>query len=68
MEVSSQIYPRGKSPLYPLDRLDGSQSLSGRGGKEKISLLLLEIESQSSSPFLISNELPVTNLFLRNKQ
>jgi hypothetical protein len=30
------IYPRGKSPQYPLDRrLGGPQSLSGRGGEEK---------------------------------
>jgi hypothetical protein len=31
------LYPRGKSPRYPLDRrLDGPQSRSGRFGEEKI--------------------------------
>jgi hypothetical protein len=41
MEVSDsfmpqQLYPRGKSPQYPLDRkLSGPQSQSGHGGKEK---------------------------------
>jgi hypothetical protein len=31
------LYPRGKSPRYPLDRrLDGPQSRSGRRGEEKI--------------------------------
>jgi hypothetical protein len=31
------LYPRGKSPRYPLDRrLGGSQSQSGRFGEEKI--------------------------------
>jgi hypothetical protein len=30
------LYPRGKSPRYPLDmRLDGTQRRSGRGGYEK---------------------------------
>jgi hypothetical protein len=30
------LYPRGKSPRYPLDRrLDGPQSRSGRGGEKK---------------------------------
>jgi hypothetical protein len=41
MEVSGQLHapatlPQGKSPQYPLDRrLGTSQSLSGRGCKEK---------------------------------
>jgi hypothetical protein len=30
------LYPKGKSPWYPLDRkLGGPQSRSGRGGEEK---------------------------------
>jgi hypothetical protein len=39
MEASGQLhdlYPQGKSALYPLDmRLGGPQSRSGRGGEEK---------------------------------
>jgi len=37
VEVRSQLYPRGKSSRYPLNRrLDGPQSQSGRfGGTEK---------------------------------
>jgi hypothetical protein len=36
MEVSSQLYPQGKSPWYPLDRTLGEpQSRSWRGGEEK---------------------------------
>jgi hypothetical protein len=39
------LYLQGKSPSYPLDRrLGGPQSRSGRGGKEKNSQLLPEIE------------------------
>jgi hypothetical protein len=39
------LYPRGKRPWYPLDRrLGGPQSRSGRGGEEKNSQPLLEIE------------------------
>jgi hypothetical protein len=35
--VSGQLYPRGKSSRYPLDRrLGGSQSRSGRRGEKKI--------------------------------
>jgi hypothetical protein len=35
--VSGQLYPREKSPQYPLDRrLDGPQSRSGRRGEDKI--------------------------------
>jgi len=29
------LYPQGKSPWYPLDRLGGLQSRSGCGGEEK---------------------------------
>jgi hypothetical protein len=46
------LYPRGKSPRYTLDRsLGGLQSRSGRGGEEKNSLNLPEIEPRSSSPY-----------------
>jgi hypothetical protein len=39
------IYSQGESPSYPLDRrLCGTQSLSGRGGEEKNSQPLLELE------------------------
>jgi hypothetical protein len=37
--------PRERTPVTPLDRrLGGIQSLSGRGGEEKISHLLTELE------------------------
>jgi hypothetical protein len=43
------LYPQGKSPWYPLDRrLGRPQSRSGRGGKEKNSQPLPEIEPRSS--------------------
>jgi len=43
--------PRSLYPPYPLDRrLEGPQSRSEHGGKEKNSLLLPGIELQSSSP------------------
>jgi len=29
------LYAQGKSPWYPLDRLAGSQSRSGHGGRER---------------------------------
>jgi hypothetical protein len=39
------LYPQGKSPWYPLDRrLRGPQSRSGRGGEEKNSQPLPQIE------------------------
>jgi hypothetical protein len=39
------IYPKVKSPWYPLDRrLGGPQSRSGRGGEEKNSQLLQRLE------------------------
>jgi hypothetical protein len=48
MELSGQLYPQGKSPLYPLGE---PESRSGRGGEEKKnSLLLPGIETRSSSP------------------
>jgi hypothetical protein len=44
-------HPGGKSPRHPLcRRLGGPHSRSGRGGEEKKSLHLPEIESLSSSP------------------
>jgi hypothetical protein len=44
------LYPRGKSPRYPLDRrLGGPQSLSGHCGVENNFLTLLVIEPRSSS-------------------
>jgi hypothetical protein len=30
-----QLYPQGKNRRYPLDRLGGPQSRSGRGGEEQ---------------------------------
>jgi hypothetical protein len=45
------LYPQGRSPGYPLDRrLGGHQSLSGRGGEEKNSQLLPEIEPPIIQP------------------
>jgi hypothetical protein len=39
------LYPRGKSPQWPLERrLGGPQSRSGRGGEEKHSQPLPRIE------------------------
>jgi hypothetical protein len=44
------LYPRGKTPRYPLDRkLGGPQSLSGRFGEEKI-LDTTGLELRSYSP------------------
>jgi hypothetical protein len=46
--MSWQLLALGKEPQYPLDRrLIGCQSQSGHDGKEKKSLPLPEIESQS---------------------
>jgi hypothetical protein len=46
------LYPRKKSPRYPLDRrLGGLQSRSGRCGEEK-NLALQGIEPEPSSPSL----------------
>jgi hypothetical protein len=56
MEVSGQLhvrprYPQGNSPWYPLDRrLGGPQSRSGRGGEEKNSKLLPELEPPIIQP------------------
>jgi hypothetical protein len=45
------LYPKGKSPWCPLDRrLSGPQSRSGRGGEEKNSQLLPELESPIVQP------------------
>jgi hypothetical protein len=45
MEVSGQLYLKGKSPWYPLDRrLGGPQSRSGRCGEEKYSQPLSGLE------------------------
>jgi hypothetical protein len=52
------LYPRGKSPRYPLDRkLGGPQSRSGRCGEEK-NLALPEIEPGPSSPQLYQLSYP----------
>jgi hypothetical protein len=43
--TSRTLYPQGKNPWYPLDRrLGGPQSRSGRGGEEKNSQPLPELE------------------------
>jgi hypothetical protein len=49
MEVSGQgpLYPQGKSFWYPLHRLDGPQSHSGRDGLEKHSQPPPGIEPQN---------------------
>jgi hypothetical protein len=45
------LYSQGKSPWYPVDRrLDGPQSLSGRGGEEKNSQPLLQVETLINQP------------------
>jgi hypothetical protein len=45
------LYPRGKSPRYPLDRrLGGPQSRSGRGGEKKHSRPLPELEPPIIQP------------------
>jgi hypothetical protein len=45
------LYPRGKSPWYPLDRrLGGPQSRSGRGGEEKNSQPLPGLEPAIIQP------------------
>jgi hypothetical protein len=45
------IYTQGKSPWYPLDRsLDGPQSQSGHGGKEKNSQPLPALEPPIIQP------------------
>jgi hypothetical protein len=56
MEMSGQLhnpvfYHQGKSPCYPLDRrLGGPQSRSGRGGEEKNSQRLPELEPSIIQP------------------
>jgi hypothetical protein len=56
MEVSGQFHapaavPHGKSPWHPLDRrLGGPQSRSGRGGEEKNSQPLPELEPPIKPP------------------
>jgi hypothetical protein len=46
-----RFYPQGKSPRYPLDRrLGGPQSRSGRGGEEKNSQPLPELEPSIIKP------------------
>jgi hypothetical protein len=46
--MTQVLYPKGKSPWYPLDgRLGGPQSCSGRAGLEKNSQPLLGIEPQN---------------------
>jgi hypothetical protein len=45
------LYPQGKSPSYLLDRLlGGPQSRSGRGGEEKNSQPLPELETPTIQP------------------
>jgi hypothetical protein len=56
------LYPRGKGPLYPLDRrLGGPQSRSGRHGEEKIrdptGTRIPTPRSSSPLPVAISTEL-----------
>jgi hypothetical protein len=46
-----QLYPRGMSPRYPLDRrLGGPQSQSGRGGEEKNFQLMPGLEPPIIQP------------------
>jgi hypothetical protein len=62
------LYPRGKSPRYPLDRrLGGSQSRSGLFGEEKILYPtgIRTLNSWSSSPQLVA--MPTTLSRLQNK-
>jgi hypothetical protein len=66
MEVSGQLHataalPQGKSPWYPLDRrLGGPYSRSGRGGEEKNSQILPEIDPLIIQPLVqrYATELP----------
>jgi hypothetical protein len=45
------LYPQGKSPWYSLDRRPGGlQSLSGRGGEEKYTQPLPELEPPIIQP------------------
>jgi len=45
------LYPRRRTPYYPLDRrLGGPQNRSGRGGEEKNSLSLPGIEPRAPTP------------------
>jgi len=45
------LYPNGKKPWYPLDRrVGGSLSRFGRGGEEKNSKLLLELQPPTIQP------------------
>jgi hypothetical protein len=47
------LYSQGKSPCYPLDRrLGGPQNRSGRGGEDKNSQGLPELEHPARSPEL----------------
>jgi hypothetical protein len=58
------LYPKGRSPWYPLDRrLSGPQSLSGRGGEEKFPrprlesnprTLILQLVSQRYTDWVIT--------------
>jgi hypothetical protein len=48
------LYPRGKSPRYPLDRrLGGPQNRSGNYRQKKNFVTLQEIEPRSSSPWSV---------------
>jgi hypothetical protein len=42
--MSRPLYSQGKISWYPFDRLGGPQSRSGRGGEEKNSYTLPELE------------------------
>jgi len=52
------LYPKGKSPWYPLDkRLGGPQSRPGSGGEEKYSQSLPELEPPTIQPVAQPTEL-----------
>jgi hypothetical protein len=60
------LYPRGKSPRYPLDRrLGGLQSRSGRFGEEKIRdpTGTRTPTPRSSSPWLVAIPTTLSRLF-----
>jgi hypothetical protein len=60
------LYPKGKSPWYPLDRrLGGPQSRSGRGGGENNSQPLSEFEPPIIQPVsqVYATELSRLSLF-----
>jgi hypothetical protein len=48
--TTRSLYPRGKNPQYPLDRLGGPQRRSGRGDIEKNSLHCPCCESNPGRP------------------